>query len=90
VAGLPVAAATVAPPDYTGLVTGMTNTTKTIGGAFASSIFAIALASAGSIDSEASGHASLSGYLTVWTICGVTALVASIFLLVVSPSRVRR
>ena len=83
VAGLPAAAAAEAPPTHTGLTTGMTNTTKTIGGAFASSVFAIALASAGSVDSEATGHASLGGYLTVWAICGVTASVAAVFLAVV-------
>ena len=43
VAALPAAAAAAAPADRTGFVTGMTNTTKTIGGAIASSIFAIAL-----------------------------------------------
>ena len=54
VAALPAAAAAAAPADRTGFVTGMTNTTKTIGGAIASSIFAIALASTGSIaDAEA-------------------------------------
>jgi hypothetical protein len=63
----------------------MTNTTKTIGGAFASSVFAIALASTGTVDAEATAHASLSGYLTVWAICGVTALVAAGFLAVVRP-----
>jgi MFS family permease len=85
VAGLPTAAAAAAPPTHTGLTTGMTNTTKTIGGAFASSVFAIALASTGTVDAEATAHASLSGYLTVWTICGVTALVAALFLAVVRP-----
>ncbi|HET8988597.1 MAG TPA: MFS transporter [Humibacillus sp.] len=85
VAGLPTAAAAAAPPTHTGLTTGMTNTTKTIGGAFASSVFAIALASAGTVDAEATAHASLSGYLTVWAICGVTALVAAVFLAVVRP-----
>ncbi|WP_404389352.1 MFS transporter [Humibacillus xanthopallidus] len=85
VAGLPTAAAAAAPPTHTGLTTGMTNTTKTIGGAFASSVFAIALASAGSVDAEATAHASLSGYLTVWAICGITALVAALFLAVVRP-----
>jgi MFS family permease len=87
VAGLPTAAAAQAPPTHTGLATGMTNTTKTIGGAFASSVFAIALASAGSVDAEATAHASLAGYLTVWAICGVTALAAAVFLLVVHASR---
>ena len=85
VAGLPTAAAAAAPPTHTGLTTGMTNTTKTIGGAFASSVFAIALASTGSVDSEATAHASLSGYLTVWAMCGVTALAAAVLLAVVRP-----
>ncbi|GAB3874556.1 MFS transporter [Terrabacter terrigena] len=89
VAGLPTAAAAQAPPTHTGLTTGMTNTTKTIGGAFASSVFAIALASTGSVDAEATAHASLAGYMTVWAICGVTALVAAVFLLVVHASESR-
>jgi MFS family permease len=84
VAALPAAAAAAAPPDRTGFVTGMTNTTKTIGGAIASSVFAIALATTGSLDdTAATGHAPLSGYLTVWTVCAVTALVAAVSLLVV-------
>jgi MFS family permease len=84
VAALPAAAAAAAPPDRTGFVTGMTNTTKTIGGAIASSVFAIALATTGSLDdSSATGHAPLSGYLTVWAVCAVTALVAAVSLLVV-------
>jgi MFS family permease len=83
VAALPAAAAAAAPADSTGFVTGMTNTTKTIGGAIASSIFAIALASAGSIADAKAGHAPLSGYLTVWAVCSLTALVAAASLLVV-------
>ena len=82
VAALPAAAAAAAPPDRTGFVTGMTNTTKTIGGAIASSVFAIALASTGSIADTRAGHAPLSGYLTVWAVCSVTALVAALCLLV--------
>ena len=74
----PAAAAAAAPPDRTGFATGMTNATKTVGGAFASSIFAIALASTGSIeDITEKGHASLDGYLTVWTVCAVAALLAA-------------
>lgn len=80
VASLPAAAAAAAPPDRTGFVTGMTNTTKTIGGAIASSIFAIALSSAGSIADAEAGHAALSGYLTVWMVCAATALVAAVLL----------
>jgi MFS family permease len=83
VAALPAAAAAAAPADRTGFVTGMTNTTKTIGGAIASSIFAIALSSAGSIADAKAGHAPLSGYLTVWAVCSLTALVAALSLLVV-------
>jgi MFS family permease len=83
VAALPAAAAAAAPADRTGFVTGMTNTTKTIGGAIASSIFAIALASAGSIADAKAGHAPLSGYLIVWSVCSLTALVAAASLFVV-------
>lgn len=85
VAALPAAAAAAAPPDRTGFVTGMTNTTKTIGGALASSVFAIALASAGGggLDDAAVGVAPLSGYLTVWSICAGAALLAALSLLVV-------
>ncbi len=83
VAALPAAAAAAAPADRTGFVTGMTNTTKTIGGAIASSIFAIALSSTGSIAETKAGHAPLSGYLTVWAVCAITALVAAASLVVV-------
>jgi hypothetical protein len=81
VAALPATAAAAAPPDRTGFATGMTNATKTVGGAIASSIFAIALASAGSIEDPVKGHAPLSGYLTVWAICAAAALVAALALL---------
>ncbi|WP_337191589.1 MFS transporter [Nocardioides flavescens] len=82
VAALPATAAAAAPPDRTGFATGMTNATKTIGGAIASSVFAICLASTGSIGDPTEGHAPLSGYLTVWAICSVAALVAALALLV--------
>lgn len=77
VAALPATAAAAAPPNRTGFATGMTNATKTVGGAIASSVFAIALASTGSLEVPAEGHASLSGYLTVWSICAGTALIAA-------------
>jgi len=77
VAALPATAAAAAPAERTGFATGMTNTTKTVGGAIASSVFAIALASTGSLDDPAAGHAPLSGYLTVWTVCAVAALLAA-------------
>jgi hypothetical protein len=81
VAALPASAAAGAPADRTGFATGMTNATKTIGGAIASSIFAIALASTGSLEDPTEGHAPLSGYLTVWTVCAVAALLAAVALL---------
>jgi MFS family permease len=81
VAALFAAAAAAAPPDRTGFATGMINATKTVGGAIASSVFAICLASAGSIKDPVRGHAPLSGYLTVWTICACSALVAAVALL---------
>jgi MFS family permease len=80
VAALPASAAAGAPPDRTGFATGMTNATKTIGGAIASSIFAIALSSTGSLEEPVEGHAPLSGYLTVWTVCSVAALLAAVAL----------
>lgn len=83
VAALPAAAAAAAPPDRTGFATGMTNTTKTIGGAIASSIFAIALSATGSIDTEGNVNAPLHGYLVVWGVCATSALLAAVSLLVV-------
>lgn len=82
VAALPAIAAAAAPPTRTGFATGMTNATKTVGGAFASAIFAIALTSAGSIGDPVEGHAPLSGYLTVWAVCSASALVAAVVLTV--------
>jgi MFS family permease len=81
VAALPATAAAAAPPHRTGFATGMTNATKTVGGAIASSVFAISLASAGSIENPTEGHAPLSGYLVVWAICAGAALAAAAALL---------
>ncbi len=78
VAALPAAAAAAAPPSQTAMATGLTNTTKTVGGSFASSAFALALAS-GVVVAADGGPAtagSLSGYLTCWIICGGTAVIA--------------
>ncbi|GAA4374191.1 hypothetical protein GCM10023146_26570 [Nocardioides caricicola] len=81
VAALPATAAAAAPPERTGFATGMTNGTKTVGGAIASAVFAIALSSTGSLDVPEEGHAALSGYLTVWAVCAVAALLAAAALL---------
>lgn len=80
VAALPATAAAAAPPERTGFATGMTNGTKTIGGAIASAVFAIALSSTGSLDVPEEGHAELSGYLTVWAVCAAAALAAAVAL----------
>jgi MFS family permease len=86
VAALPATAAAAAPPDRTGFATGMTNATKTVGGAIASSVFAICLASTGSIKDPVRGHAPLSGYLTIWAICALAALLAAVALLLMPRS----
>ncbi|HXR44206.1 MAG TPA: MFS transporter, partial [Pseudolysinimonas sp.] len=78
VAALPSAAAAAAPRGQSGIATGLTNTTKTIGGAFASAVFGVIL-HAGLSGSVASGT-GLGSYLAVWTICGVGALVAAVLL----------
>jgi len=85
VAALPAAAAAAAPAGRTGVATGLTNTTKVLGGSFASATFAVALATgAPTLADGSEGTAgSLGGYLTVWTICGVTALAAAVSLVFV-------
>ncbi|MBC9935616.1 MULTISPECIES: MFS transporter [unclassified Leucobacter] len=79
VASLPAAAAAAAPATQTGVATGLTNSVKTVGGAIASCVFGIALMQgvAGGA-SETAG--SLSGYVTVWLVCGLTALAAAVLL----------
>ena len=85
VAALPSAAAAAAPAHQTGVATGLTNSVKTVGGAIASCVFGIALLSrVGDAAGSATGTAgSLSGYMTVWIVCGVTALVAAMCLVFV-------
>lgn len=77
VAALPAAAAAAAPRGQTGIAAGMTNTTKTIGGAFASAVFGVVLVAGVESGSTA---APLSGYMTVWAICGIGALLAMVLL----------
>ncbi|CUR58061.1 putative membrane transport protein [metagenome] len=81
VAALPAAAAAAAPPERTGIATGMTNGTKTVGGAIASAIFAIALTATGSLDETAEKVAPLGGYLTVWAVCAGASFLAALALL---------
>ena len=78
VGALPSAAAAAAPRGQTGVAAALTNTTKTIGGSFASAVFGVVLfAGASSITATAS---SLLGYMQVWAICGLGALAAAILL----------
>ena len=85
VAAIPAAAAAAAPSGRTAVATGLTNTTKVLGGSFASAAFAVALASGAPrlADGSEGTAGSMSGYLTVWIICGVTALLAAAALVVV-------
>lgn len=82
VGALPAAAAAAAPLGQTGIAAGLTNTTKTIGGSFASAVFGVVLfqGASGAVTATAS---SLGGYLTVWAICAAGALVAAVLLLFV-------
>ncbi|MFE4470049.1 MFS transporter [Leifsonia sp. NPDC056824] len=78
VGALPAAAAAAAPRGQTGVATAMTNTTKTIGGSVASAVFGVVLLTgAATVTATA---ASLFGYMLVWTICGLGALVAAVLL----------
>lgn len=87
VAALPAAAASAAPPTQTGVATGLTNSVKTVGGAIASCVFGIALLQgvAGAAGEGTAG--SFSGYVTVWIVCGVTALVSALLLLLFVPKQ---
>lgn len=80
VASLPAAAAAVASHGGTAEAAGLTNATKTVGGCVASALFAVALASTGSISDPTAGHAPMSGYLIVWGICAGSALLAALAL----------
>jgi len=80
VAALPAAAASAAPASQTGVATGLTNSVKTVGGAIASCVFGIALLQGvGGVVAEGTAG-SLSGYFTVWIVCGATALAAAVLL----------
>ena len=81
VAALPAAAASAAPPTQTGVATGLTNSVKTVGGAVASCVFGIALL--GHATGAGTTAGSFSGYVTVWLVCGATALASAVLLLFV-------
>jgi predicted MFS family arabinose efflux permease len=87
VAALPSASAAAAPSDQTGVATGLTNAIKTVGGAIASCVFGVALMHAVAPSGAGSSTAgSFTGYVTVWILCGVTAVVAAILLCFVPAS----
>lgn len=79
VGAMPAAAAAAAPRGQTGISAALTNTTKTIGGSFASAVFGIVLA-AGVLTAAANTASSLTGYFTVWIVCGIGALAAAVLL----------
>lgn len=100
VAALPAAAAAAAPRGSTGVATGLTNATKTVGGAIASCVFGIALAQGVAAATGADGaaaeaaagaavHGRLEGYVTVWLVCGGTALLGALSLLIVPKTAFR-
>ena len=82
VAAMPAAAAAAALRGQTGIASALTNTTKTIGGTFASAVFGVVLAvGAGTVASQTA--ASLGGYMAVWAICAAGGFVAAALLLFV-------
>ena len=87
VAALPAAAAAAAPAERTGMASGLTNATKTVGGSIASAVFGVALFSGVTEAAVEAGQtaAPLSGYLVVWTVCGVTAAICAVVLALVVP-----
>ena len=80
VAALPAAAASAAPPTQTGVATGLTNSVKTVGGAIASCVFGIALIHDATGAAAEGTAGSFADYVTVWVVCGVTALAAAVLL----------
>ncbi|MET0736076.1 MAG: MFS transporter [Microbacterium sp.] len=79
VAAMPAAAAAAAPRGQTGIASALTNTTKTIGGTFASAVFGVVLAvGAGTVASQTA--ASLGGYMAVWAICAAGGFLAAALL----------
>jgi MFS family permease len=82
VAAMPAAAAAAAPRGQTGVASALTNTTKTIGGTFASAVFGVVLAAgAGAVAVETA--APLVGYVTVWIVCAAGGFLAALLLLFV-------
>lgn len=82
VGAMPAAAAAAAPRGQTGVASALTNTTKTIGGTFASAVFGVVLAGAAGA-AVASTAAPLLGYVTVWIVCAAGGFLAAALLMFV-------
>lgn len=78
VAALPAAAAAAAPRGQSGIATGLTNTTKTVGGAFASAVFGVVLHAG--LSGDVAHGTGLGSYMIVWSICGAGALASAVLL----------
>lgn len=81
---LPAMAVAAAPERGSGIVAGLSNSSKIAGGAVASAVFGVALAT-GAGAGPGGGAAPMQGYLVVWTVCGASALVAAALLLFGAP-----
>ncbi len=82
VGAMPAAAAAAAPQGQTGVASALTNTTKTIGGTFASAVFGVVLAAGTGVVASQTA-ASLGGYITVWAVCAAGGFLAAILLVFV-------
>ena len=82
VGAMPAAAAAAAPQGQTGVSSALTNTTKTIGGTFASAVFGVVLAAGTGVVASQTA-ASLGGYITVWAVCAAGGFLAAVLLVFV-------
>lgn len=83
-AGLPALIAEESPADSTGIATGIYNSLKTLGGAISSAVFGMVLAI---FTIEGSGASTQTGYVVVWAIGGVSAVLALLSLLTIRKAR---
>lgn len=83
-AGLPTLIAEESPADSTGIATGIYNSLKTLGGAISSAAFGMVLAI---FTLDGSGSSSHTGYVVVWAIGGVAAVLALLSLLTIRKAR---
>ncbi|MFD0902067.1 MFS transporter [Actinomadura sediminis] len=79
---MPTVIAEASDPSRTGVSTALYNNVKTVGGAVAGGVFGTVLAAAAGSD-----HPSEGGYMTVWLVSGLFALVAASLALVAGRHR---